>query len=187
MLTLVYVCRIGTEHEKFAFKMDDLTRAGYPEIQHVLDRLVSRFGWNPIMEGDKIIGCKRDGQSVTLEPGGQFELSGAPLANLHQTCDEVQSHLYQAKTISEELNVGFLGLGFDPKWTSDEIPRMPKDRYKIMRNYMPKVGTLGLDMMFRSCTIQVWSCFTSSWLCRSAALVVLAVTCSLWRLRICFW
>lgn len=147
--------RIGTEHEKFAFKMDDLTRAGYPEIQHVLDRLVSRFGWSPIMEGDKIIGCKRDGQSVTLEPGGQFELSGAPLANLHQTCDEVQSHLYQAKTISEELNVGFLGLGFDPKWKFEDIPRMPKDRYKIMRNYMPKVGTLGLDMMFRSCTIQV--------------------------------
>lgn len=136
--------------------MDDLTRAGYPEIQHVLDRLVSRFGWNPIMEGDKIIGCKRDGQSVTLEPGGQFELSGAPLANLHQTCDEVQSHLYQAKTISEELNVGFLGVGFDPKWGFEDIPRMPKDRYKIMREYMPKVGTLGLDMMFRSCTIQVW-------------------------------
>lgn len=136
--------------------MDDLTRAGYPEIQLVLERLVSRFGWRPIMEGDKIIGCKRDGQSVTLEPGGQFELSGAPLENLHQTCDEVQSHLYQAKTISEELNVGFLGVGFDPKWGFEDIPRMPKDRYNIMREYMPKVGTLGLDMMFRSCTIQVW-------------------------------
>jgi glutamate--cysteine ligase len=148
-------CRIGTEHEKLAFNVSDGTRAGYTDIEHVLDRLVSRFKWEPMMENGKIIGCKRDGQSVTLEPGGQFELSGAPLANLHQTCDEVNSHLYQAKAISGEVGVGFLGVGFDPKWTIDEIPMMPKDRYKIMRNYMPKVGTLGLDMMFRSCTIQV--------------------------------
>lgn len=107
------------------------------------------------MEGDKIIGCKKDGQSVTLEPGGQFELSGAPLSNLHQTCDEVNSHLYQVKTISEELSVAFMGLGFDPKSTHEQCPMMPKGRYNIMKEYMPKVGTLGLDMMFRSCTIQV--------------------------------
>ena len=106
-------------------------------------------------EEGKIIGCKMNGQSVTLEPGGQFELSGAPLSNLHQTCDEVNSHLYQAKAISEEVGVGFLGVGFDPKWTTQDVPIMPKNRYNIMRNYMPKVGTLGLDMMLRSCTIQV--------------------------------
>lgn len=135
--------------------MKNLTRADYGDIEKVLERLVSRFGWNPMMEGGKIIGCKKDGQSVTLEPGGQFELSGAPLANLHQTCDEVNSHLYQAKTISEELSVGFMGLGFDPKSAYEECPMMPKGRYNIMKQYMPKVGTLGLDMMFRSCTIQV--------------------------------
>jgi glutamate--cysteine ligase len=117
--------------------------------------LVDRFGWNPIIEGGKIIGCEKDRQSVTLEPGGQFELSGAPLSNLHQTCDEVNSHLYQAKTISKELNIGFMGLGFDPKSTHEQCPMMPKGRYNIMRQYMTKVGTLGLDMMFRSCTIQV--------------------------------
>jgi glutamate--cysteine ligase len=135
--------------------MDSLRRADYPDIEKVLAKLVSRFKWQPIMEGDKIIGCKMDGQSVTLEPGGQFELSGAPLQNLHQTCDEVNSHLYQAKTISEELNIGFMGLGFDPKWAHEDCPMMPKGRYNIMKNYMPKVGSLGLDMMFRSCTIQV--------------------------------
>jgi glutamate--cysteine ligase len=150
-------CRIGTEHEKLAFRLEDNSRADYNDIKHVLDRLVSRFGWKPIMEGDSIIGCKMDGQSVTLEPGGQFELSGAPLTNLHQTCDEVNRHLYQAKAISEEVGVGFLGLGFDPKSSIPEVPMMPKNRYKIMRNYMPKVGTMGLDMMFRSCTIQVRS------------------------------
>lgn len=148
------MCRIGTEHEKLAFNTKDGTRAGYSEIEHVLERLVSRFHWEPIMEGDKIIGCKQNGQSVTLEPGGQFELSGAPLSNLHQTCDEVNSHLYQAKAISDEVGVGFLGVGFDPKWTTADVPIMPKNRYNIMRNYMPKVGTLGLDMMLRSCTIQ---------------------------------
>lgn len=154
------MCRIGTEHEKFAYRLNDKTRADYGDIEKVLQRLVSRFGWSPMMEAGKIIGCKKDGQSVTLEPGGQFELSGAPLANLHQTCDEVNSHLYQAKTISEELSVGFMGMGFDPSSTYEEVPMMPKARYNIMRTYMPKVGTMGLDMMFRSCTIQV-CCFST--------------------------
>jgi glutamate--cysteine ligase len=149
------LCRIGTEHEKIAFHTDTLKRAGYEEIELVLERLVSRFGWDPIMEAGKIIGCKKDSQSVTLEPGGQFELSGAPLINLHQTCDETNSHLYQARAISDELNVGFMGIGFDPKWGVQDVPLMPKERYKIMREYMPEVGTLGHDMMFRSCTIQV--------------------------------
>lgn len=153
----VDVYRIGTEHEKLAFRVHDGTRASYQHIEHVLSRLVSRFGWQPIMEAGKIIGCKMNGQSVTLEPGGQFELSGAPLSNLHQTCDEVNSHLYQAKAISEEFGVAFLGLGFDPKSRFEDVPIMPKERYQIMRQYMPKKGKLGLDMMFRSCTIQVCS------------------------------
>ena len=129
-----------------------------------------------MVEEGRIIGCKLDGQSVTLEPGGQFELSGAPLSNLHQTCDEVNSHLYQAKAISEEVGVGFLGVGFDPKWRTEDVPIMPKERYNIMRNYMPKVGTLGLDMMLRSCTIQVRSL-------RNCALLLR--TC-LSRARCCF-
>ena len=120
----------------------------------MLERLVSRFGWEAMVEEGNIIGCKLNGQSVTLEPGGQFELSGAPLANLHQTCDEVNSHLYQAKAISEELGVRFLGVGFDPTQRYADVPMMPKNRYNIMRDYMPKVGSLGHDMMFRSCTIQ---------------------------------
>ena len=107
------------------------------------------------MEGNNIIGLKQDGQSVTLEPGGQFELSGATLESLHQTCAEVNTHLYQVRSVSEELGVGFLGAGFDPKWMYEDVPKMPKERYKIMRDYMPTRGDLGRDMMFRSCTIQV--------------------------------
>ncbi|KAL0324295.1 UNVERIFIED_CONTAM: Glutamate--cysteine ligase, chloroplastic [Sesamum calycinum] len=94
-------------------------------------------------------------QSISLEPGGQFELSGAPLETLHQTCAEVNSHLYQVKAVAEEMGIGFLGIGFQPKWRREDIPVMPKGRYEIMRNYMPKVGSLGLDMMFRTCTVQV--------------------------------
>ena len=108
-----------------------------------------------MMEGENIIGCRMGGQSVTLEPGGQFELSGAPLDSIHKTCAEVNGHLYQAKAIAEEMGVGFLGTGFDPKWKVEEVPVMPKGRYKLMKEYMPTVGTMGLDMMFRSCTVQV--------------------------------
>ena len=107
------------------------------------------------MEDGNIIGLRLNGQSVTLEPGGQFELSGATLETLHETCAEVNSHLYQVKSISEEIGVAFLGLGFDPKWKYEDVPCMPKERYNIMKNYMPTKGELGRDMMFRSCTIQV--------------------------------
>ena len=124
-------------------------------MKKLLNALVDRFDWEPIMEKEFIIGAKKDGQSVTLEPGGQFELSGAPLANLHQTCAEVHSHLYQVKTVCKELGVAFLGLGFQPKWSVDQTPVMPKGRYRVMKAYMPTVGTKGLDMMFRTCTIQV--------------------------------
>eukprot|EP00882_Tetradesmus_deserticola_P022160 GHRQ01024049.1.p1 GENE.GHRQ01024049.1~~GHRQ01024049.1.p1 ORF type:complete len:485 (+),score=148.00 GHRQ01024049.1:97-1551(+) len=147
--------RIGTEHEKLGFNLADNTRMNYEQINSVFQRLQSRFGWEPMVEAGLTIGVKLDGQSVTLEPGGQFELSGAPLTTLHQTCAEVNSHLYQSKTIGEELGIGFLGVGFDPKWSIEQIPIMPKDRYRLMKSYMPTVGTRGLDMMFRTCTIQV--------------------------------
>ncbi|KAF8066224.1 GSH1-1 [Scenedesmus sp. PABB004] len=147
--------RIGTEHEKLGFNLADNTRMDFDKISQVFEKLQSRFGWQPITEAGLTIGCKLDGQSVTLEPGGQFELSGAPLATLHQTCAEVNSHLYQVKTIGEELGIGFLGVGFDPKWAIKDIPVMPKDRYRLMKSYMPTVGSRGLDMMFRTCTIQV--------------------------------
>ena len=101
-----------------------------------MNALVERFDWEPIMEKEFIIGAQKDGQSVTLEPGGQFELSGAPLANLHQTCAEVHSHLYQVKTVCKELGVAFLGVGFQPKWSVEETPVMPKGRYKVMKAYM---------------------------------------------------
>lgn len=153
--------RIGTEHEKLGFKIQDGSPMGYEEVQALLNGLVKRFDWEPMMEGEYIIGVKLAGQSVTLEPGGQFELSGAPVASLHATCAEVNSHLYQVKSIAEEIGVGFLGLGFNPKWKVEDIPIMPKGRYKIMRNYMPKVGTMGRDMMFRTCTVQVNLDFSS--------------------------
>ncbi|KAF5197789.1 Glutamate--cysteine ligase [Thalictrum thalictroides] len=153
--------RIGTEHEKFGFELDTLRPMKYEQIANLLYGLAERFDWEKIMEGDYIIGLKQGKQSVSLEPGGQFELSGAPLETLHQTCAEVNSHLYQVKAVAEEIGIGFLGIGFQPKWAIKDIPIMPKGRYEIMRNYMPKVGTLGLDMMFRTCTVQVNLDFSS--------------------------
>ncbi|CAI5936951.1 unnamed protein product [Closterium sp. NIES-65] len=140
--------RIGTEHEKFGFDQKTLQPMTYEQIATLLEHIADRFSWDKIMEGDRIIGLRSNGQSVTLEPGGQFELSGAPLETVHQTCAEVNGHLYQVKSICEEEHVGFLGLGFNPKHTLEEIPIMPKGRYTKMRNYMPKVGSLGLEMMF---------------------------------------
>ncbi|CAM6115607.1 unnamed protein product [Calypogeia fissa] len=153
--------RIGTEHEKFGFELDTLKPLEYQRIGQLLDGMAERFNWQKVMEGSNIIGLKMDGQSVSLEPGGQFELSGAPLETLHQTCAEVNSHLYQVKAVAEEMNLGFLGIGFQPKWPVPAIPVMPKGRYDIMRNYMPKVGSYGLDMMFRTCTVQVNLDFSS--------------------------
>ncbi len=148
--------RIGTEHEKFGYRLDDLRPldyAGPSGIRAILEGL-QRFGWQPEFEGDNVIALKLDGQAITLEPGGQFELSGAPLETLHQTCDEVNTHLAQVKEVATEIGAGFLGLGFQPKWARQDIPVMPKGRYKIMRAYMPTRGNHGLDMMFRSCTVQ---------------------------------
>ncbi|KAJ7944917.1 Glutamate--cysteine ligase, chloroplastic [Quillaja saponaria] len=153
--------RIGTEHEKFGFELGSLCPMKYEQIAELLHGISERFDWDKIMEGNNIIGLKQGNQSISLEPGGQFELSGAPLETLHQTCAEVNSHLYQVKAVAEEMNIGFLGIGFQPKWRIKDIPMMPKGRYEIMRNYMPKVGSLGLDMMFRTCTVQVNLDFSS--------------------------
>jgi glutamate--cysteine ligase len=148
---------IGTEHEKFGFRVDDLrppTYEGERGIEAMLRGLM-RYGWLPVTEHDKLIALTRDGASITLEPAGQFELSGAMLANIHQTCCETMGHLAEVKAVASELDLGFLGMGFQPKWRRDEMPWMPKGRYKIMRDYMPKRGNLGLDMMTRTCTVQV--------------------------------
>ena len=154
--------RIGTEHEKFGFNLSDLRRAPYEGrsgIRALLEGL-TRFGWEPIEENGKTIALTMGRCSITLEPGGQFELSGAPLETMHQTCGEVGTHLDQVREVASELGVGLLGLGFEPKWRREDIHWMPKGRYKIMRDYMPK-GKLGLDMMLRTCTVQVNLDFSS--------------------------
>lgn len=151
--------RIGTEHEKFLFHKGSFRPVAYEGeagIGQLLQNLATNHGWHPIYEGEHMIALKdHDGGSITLEPGGQFELSGAPLVNLHQTCRETGQHLRIMKEATAELDICMLGLGFQPKWTRDDISFMPKGRYQVMSAYMPKVGTLGLDMMLRSCTVQV--------------------------------
>src|SRR5690606_19814200 len=149
--------RIGTEHEKFGFRLDDLHPPGF-EGERGIEALLkglTRFGWEPVDEHGRVVALYKDGASVTLEPAGQLELSGAPLEDIHQTCREVGSHLREVKAVADELRLGFLGMGFQPKWRREDMPWMPKGRYRIMRDYMPKVGTLGLDMMTRTCTVQV--------------------------------
>jgi len=155
--------RIGTEHEKFAFRRSDLKPLSYEEPGGVGDLLqaLQEFGWAAVHEGGKIIALKRDGASITLEPGGQVELSGAPLETVHQTCDEVNSHLAEMKTLGDRFGVGLLGMGFQPKWPRETIPWMPKGRYAIMKRYMPIMGSLGLDMMLRTSTVQVNLDFSS--------------------------
>jgi glutamate--cysteine ligase len=147
--------RVGAEHEKFVFRTADHSTVPYGPngIKALLDGMV-RFGWKPVMEGENVIALERGLANVSLEPGGQFELSGAPLETIHDICEETGTHLTEVKQVADELGIGFLGLGFAPTWRRDEIPVMPKGRYKIMREYMPKVGGLGLDMMFRTCTVQ---------------------------------
>jgi len=149
--------RIGTEHEKFAFYHDTLEPVPYEGergIGALLNKLADKYGWERIYEGENVIALKQGMASITLEPGGQFELSGAPLETMHDICTETGAHLQEVKTVADSLGVGMLGLGFTPIWTREQVPVMPKGRYKIMRAYMPKVGKLGLDMMFRTCTVQ---------------------------------
>ena len=150
--------RIGTEHEKFAFSLNTLkplTYAGPNGIRVLLEKL-TEFGWEPVLEnGQTIALTKPDHSSITLEPGGQVELSGAPLETIHQTCREVTGHIKQVKDVADELGAGILGLGYQPKWSLDDVGWMPKGRYKIMREYMPTRGSLGLHMMLATCTVQV--------------------------------
>lgn len=151
---------IGTEHEKFVFGLRDhapVPYHGQRGIRALLDGMQMLLGWEPIMEGPNVIGLfdVTHGGAISLEPGGQFELSGAPLTTVHQTWAELTAHLVQLREVANPLGIGFLGLGMTPTWTRAEIPMMPKGRYRIMTSYMPKVGRLGLDMMYRTCTVQV--------------------------------
>ena len=158
--------RIGTEHEKFGFTLDDhkpIPYDGPSGVGAILTAMGEKLGWEPILDDGRIIGLAGpdNGGAISIEPGGQFELSGAPLETIHETCREVNMHLAEVQEVAEPLGIGFLGLGFSPKWTRDETPVMPKNRYDIMRAYMQKVGTLGLDMMLRTCTVQVNLDFSS--------------------------
>jgi glutamate--cysteine ligase len=158
--------RIGTEHEKIPFTLsrhEPVPYEGPKGIRALLEGMRMLLGWEPIMEGSTIIGLAdvTGGGAISLEPGGQFELSGAPVATIHETCAELNAHLAQVREVATPLGIGFLGIGMSPKWSRSETPVMPKGRYKIMSAYMPKVGTLGLDMMFRTCTVQVNLDFSS--------------------------
>ncbi|GGF96933.1 glutamate--cysteine ligase [Rhizobium wenxiniae] len=158
--------RIGTEHEKFVFFRKDNSPVPYfgdASISALLKGMQERLGWEPIMDGENIIGLgEQSGMgAISIEPGGQFELSGAPLETIHETCKESNKHLALVKEIAEPMGIRFLGLGGSPKWSLAETPRMPKSRYDIMTRYMPKVGAKGLDMMYRTCTIQVNLDFSS--------------------------
>jgi glutamate--cysteine ligase len=151
--------RIGTEHEKFVFRTEDLRPVPYDgrrSIRALLEGMQHLLGWQPIIEQDNVIGLfdVPGGGAISLEPGGQFELSGAAVETVHQTCSELMAHLAQVKEIARPLGIGFLGLGMTPNWSRAEIPSMPKGRYRIMTAYMPKVGSHGLDMMYRTCTVQ---------------------------------
>ncbi|WP_145106589.1 glutamate--cysteine ligase [Cereibacter sediminicola] len=150
--------RIGTEHEKFGYltsSLGPLPYEGEASVRAVLEGLRDRFGWTPVMEKDAIIGLSREGANISLEPGGQLELSGAPLATVHETRAELESHLREVAEVAEPLGVRFLGVGAAPIWTHDEMPVMPKGRYRLMTDYMGRVGTHGTQMMYRTCTVQV--------------------------------
>jgi glutamate--cysteine ligase len=158
--------RIGTEHEKFAFFQADHAPVPYfgeNSISALLNGMQAKLGWEPIMDAGHIIGLAEENGmgAISLEPGGQFELSGAPLETIHQTCKESNQHLSTLREIADPMGIRFLGIGGSPKWTLAETPRMPKSRYDIMSRYMPKVGSKGLDMMYRTCTIQVNLDFSS--------------------------
>ncbi|MEE8495308.1 MAG: glutamate--cysteine ligase [Xanthomonadales bacterium] len=157
--------RLGTEHEKFGYTLDDLRPLPYSgkrSIHTILTKLAEQFNWQPVLENELLIALRDDtGASITLEPGGQLELSGAILDSIHETCIEVSTHLRQVRAISEPLGIAFVGIGFHPKWRREDMEWMPKARYRIMQDYMSKVGTLGQDMMSRTCTVQVNMDFSS--------------------------
>ena len=150
--------RIGTEHEKFGYCKDSLLPLPYEgprSIRAMLEGLRDRHNWAPVSEGGKLIGLEKDGANVSLEPGGQLELSGAPVETIHETCDEVNSHLREVKDVADDIGAGFIGLGAAPVWTHEQMDLMPKGRYNLMNDYMGRVGTMGRVMMRRTCTVQV--------------------------------
>ncbi len=150
--------RIGTEHEKFGYLTDTLAPVPYDgprSIRALLEGLRDRFGWTPVMEQDHIIGLTRNGANVSLEPGGQFELSGAPLETLHEVRAEFDQHMAEVKEVAGPLGIRHMGLGAAPIWSHEDMPLMPKGRYKLMNDYMTRVGTHGTQMMRRTCTVQV--------------------------------
>ena len=150
--------RIGTEHEKFGYCKDTLKPLPYSgerSILTVLEGLRDEYGWSPILEAGNLIGLSKNGANVSLEPGGQLELSGAPLETIHETCDEVNTHLREVRSVADRVGVGFIGLGAAPTWHHEDMPVMPKGRYKLMTDYMDRVGSMGKSMMYRTCTVQV--------------------------------
>ena len=150
--------RIGTEHEKFGYCKDTLKPIPYSgerSILTVLEGLRDEYGWAPILEAGNLIGLSKNGANVSLEPGGQLELSGAPLETIHETCDEVNTHLREVRLVADRVGVGFIGLGAAPTWNHEDMPVMPKGRYKLMTDYMDKVGSMGKSMIYRTCTVQV--------------------------------
>ena len=150
--------RIGTEHEKFGYCKDTLKPLPYSgerSILTVLEGLRDEYGWAPILEAGSLIGLSKNGANVSLEPGGQLELSGAPLETIHETCDEVNTHLREVRSVADRVGVGFIGLGAAPTWHHEDMPVMPKGRYKLMTDYMDRVGSMGKSMMYRTCTVQV--------------------------------
>jgi glutamate--cysteine ligase len=149
--------RLGTEHEKFVYRKADLRSPSYDAPGGIRDILteLAKDGWEDVREGATLIGLKKGMASVSLEPAGQLELSGAPLTTVHETCQETGTHLNLCALLAKKFDLGFLGHGFNPLWKREDLPVMPKGRYAIMLDYMPKVGTLGLDMMLRTCTVQV--------------------------------
>ena len=156
--------KIGTEHEKFGYVKDSFAPLPYDgrcSIKAMLQGLRDTYNWSEILEGGNIIGLTKEGANVSLEPGGQLELSGAPLDSIHETCDEVNQHLSEVRDIADKIGAGFLGLGAAPEWSHEEMPMMPKGRYKLMTDYMDRVGTHGTQMMYRTCTVQVNLDFSS--------------------------
>jgi glutamate--cysteine ligase len=150
--------RIGTEHEKFGYDKDTLLPLPYDgprSVKAMLEGLRDEFKWSPVLEAGNIIGLEKNGANVSLEPGGQLELSGAPLETIHETCDEVNVHLKEVQTVADRIGVGYIGLGASPDWTHEQVPMMPKGRYRLMTDYMGRVGTHGTQMMYRTCTVQV--------------------------------
>ncbi|CAO2207831.1 unnamed protein product [Urochloa humidicola] len=147
--------RIGMEHEKFGFQVKTLKPINYDHIRDLLNVMADRFGWCRVMEGNNVIGLKKGLQNISIEPGGQIEFSSAPLETIHQTSAEINSHLNRVKEVGQEMGIGYLGLGFQPKWALDDMPMMPKARFEIARNYLLKIDSSALDVMFQTCSAQV--------------------------------